>query len=121
MVPLILPRWASVGSLTKSEVWGVQVGSARIASRWSADTDFGRRGAVPTAEVVVVSFFFLGGKVLGRLPSSQNVPKKNPGKVPTTVGIYMRLHEEVEELYDLVAFFFPQKMNQVEACEAVFS
>lgn len=80
MVPLILPRWASVGSLTKSEVWGVQVGSARIASRWSADTDFGRRGAVPTAEVVVVSFFFLGGGGVGKVAKQPKCAEKKSWK-----------------------------------------
>lgn len=75
VVPLILPRWEPVGSLTESEVWGVQeLCSARIASRWSADTDFGRRGAVPTARVVVVSFF--GGGRCWEGKACQNVPNK---------------------------------------------
>ena len=98
-----------------SEVWGVQeLCSARIASRWSADTDFGRRGAVPTAGVVVVSF--LGGEGVGKVKPAKMCRTKNRGKVPTRGNIWW-LDEEVEELDDLMTFFSPQKMNQVEACE----
>ena len=102
-----------------SEVWGVQeLCSARIASRWSADTDFGRRGAVPTAGVVVVSF--LGGEGVGKVKPAKMCRTKNPGKVPTRGNIRW-LHEEVEELDDLMTFFSPQKMYQVEACEEFFT
>lgn len=88
MVPLILPRWElpldlfDVGGLVVVQ----ELCSARIASRWSADTDFGRRGAVPTAGVVVVSF--LGGEGVGKVKPVKmcRTKNQNPGKVPTTRG-----------------------------------
>ena len=69
--------------LLTSEVWGVQeLCSARIASRWSADTDFGRRGAVPTAGVVVVSF--LGGEGVGKVKPAKMCQTKKSWKSANT-------------------------------------
>ena len=80
MVPLILPRWElpldlfDVGGLVVVQ----ELCSARIASRWSADTDFGRRGAVPT-----------GGEGVGKVKPVKMCRTKNPAKMcQQQLGIY---------------------------------